>query len=332
VLTACGDRLWTAPAGNESMPVTALLGIGLAWIGPGALGALLLQMTLGRIRDPARAAQPIARVTGLDNDERRRKIRSVFSQHGWRVQFGRADSLAVPLHLVERAERSADAPPRWPLVATEGDLNDPALWQRLRRRHEVQLRRQLLSAMERLFKLAVPRGRRSGNGYWVAPHFWFIPGLMRDSQRDAEGDLEFADQALLSSTVGPPYYRHIDRAVRHHLWMILRALQIDLLFVEDGVGFRRFRRVLRVLFEIFDVHGGRRIANEIDFRGLPGIRVLIHDFQFDEPFKSDVYPEPKYELLGRARILHVFRDRGGHEELVEPPFDASRSPAPALVG
>jgi hypothetical protein len=92
------------------------------------------------------------------------------------------------------------------------------------------------------------------------------------------------------------------------------------------------RRVLRVLFEVFDMHAGRRPANEIDFRGLPGVRVLIHEFQFDEPFKSETYPEPKYDYLGRARILHVFRDRGGQEEFIEPPFDMSRSPAPMALG
>jgi hypothetical protein len=109
---------------------------------------------------------------------------------------------------------------------------------------------------------------------------------------------------------------------------MLRAVQIDLIFVEDGVGWRRLRRVLRALFEVYDVHAGRRPAEEVDFRGLPGTRVLIHDFQFDDPFKSETYPEPKYDFLGRARLLQVFRDRGEQEELIEPPFDMSRTPAP----
>ena len=87
--------------------------------------------------------------------------------------------------------------------------------------------------------------------------------------------------------------------------------------------------MLRVLFEVYDVHAGRRPAEEIDFRGLPGTRVLIYDFQFDEPFRSEVYPEPKYDYLGRARILHVFRDRGEQEESLETPYDFSRTPAQA---
>jgi hypothetical protein len=334
VLTSCGDRLWNAAAQIETMPVTALLGMGLAWLAPGALGALLLQMTLGRLRDPARAARPTAHLANVEGWARRVAMSALFARHGWRLRFGpkRPRHLDVRLHLTDTPVLGGSDAASWPLVISPAELDDPALWERIARRNEIQLRRKLLSSLERLFKLAASRNTRSGSGYWVAPHFWFVPGLMRDCQRDADEELDFADQALLSGTVGPPYHRLLPRAVRHHFWTILRALQVDLIFVEDGVGFRRLRRVLRVLFEVFDVHAGRRAASEIDFRGLPGVRVLIHEFQFDEPFKSEVYPEPKYDYLGRARILHIFRDRGGHEERVEPPFDASRSPAPAAMG
>jgi hypothetical protein len=159
----------------------------------------------------------------------------------------------------------------------------------------------------------------------VAPHFWFVAGLMRDGEDEAD----LGENAILSRTVGPPYHRVLPHAARHHAYRLLRAVQVDLIFVEDGVGFRRLRKVLRVLFEVYDIHAGRRPAEEVDFRGLPGTRVLIHDFQFDEPFRSEVYPEPKYDYLGRARILHVFRDRGEQEEALESPFDYSHTPAPA---
>lgn len=329
VLTTSGDRLWGRNYLPETMPVTALLGMGLAWLAPGALGALLLQITLGRLRDPARAARPTALIAGLQTAHRA-ATRAAFARNGWLVRFGSGPAKPHEVAVAFSGDPipSVSGEPMWPMLATEADLNDPGFWERLGRRNEIQLRRKLLHALERLFKLAAGRPTRTGNGYWVAPHFWFVPGLMRDSQREPDEEAEFADQAMLSGTVGPPYHKFVPRPVRHHLWRMLRALQIDLIFVEDGVGFRRLRRVLRVLFEVFDVHGGRRPASEIDFRGLPGIRVLIHEYQFDEPFKSELYPEPKYDYLGRARILHVFRDRGGHEELVEPPFDTSRSPAP----
>jgi hypothetical protein len=332
VLTACGDRAYGRPPAPETMPVTTMLGLTVAWLAPGALTTLLVQMILGRLRDPARPDRPVAHVTGASR-ARRRLLRRLFRRQGWRARFApaRPGPLDVELEWDEAKAPGLADEPRWPLAVAGADLDDPGLWERLRRRDEVQKRRKLVSALERLFKLVAGRPARGGSGYWVAPHFWFVTGLMRDSQRDADEELDLAEGAILSGTIGPPYARVMPRAVRHHLYRILRAVQVDLIFVEDGVTFRRFRKVLRALFEVYDVHGGRRPAEEIDFRGLPGTRVLIHEFQFDEPFRSETYPEPKYDYLGRARILHVFRDRGEHEEPIEPPFDFSRSPAPAAA-
>jgi hypothetical protein len=197
------------------------------------------------------------------------------------------------------------------------------------RRGEIQMRRRIVSALEKMFKWVARRDFNNGHGFWVAPHFWFILGLSRDAQ---EEEVDLAECTLLSGTVGPAYFRMMPRLARHHLFEMLRALHVDLIFVEDGVSFRRFVRVLRRLFEVFDKHEGKKPAEDVHFVGLPGTRVMIHEFQLDEPFKSETYPEPKYDFLGRARILHVFRDRQEHEDLVEPPFDFSRTPAPAASG
>jgi hypothetical protein len=289
-------------------------------------------MTLGRYFDPARPAAPMANVRGATAAQRG-ALRQLFRSHGWTVRFAaNAGPAAVPLVLVEAQLPTTEDEVRWPLPVTIAQLeSDEGVWERLRRRDEIQARRKVVAALERLFKFAAGRPTRGGTGYWVAPHFWFVTGLMRDTQRDAEDEFDLADGAILSGTVGPPYHRLLPRAVRHHVYRLMRALQVDLIFVEDGVGFRRLRKVLRVLFEVYDIHGGRRPAEEVDFRGLPGTKVLIHDFQFDEPFRSETYPEPKYEYLGRARILHIFRDRGEHEEPLETPFDFSYTPAPAAV-
>jgi hypothetical protein len=327
VLTALGDRV-AGTAGPETMPVTALLGLILTWLAPGALTALLLQMTLGRYFDPARPARPVARIRGATAAQRA-LLRRLFRNRGWSARFGSSvGPLDAPLELVESKLPTTTDEPRWPLTVTVSELaSDAGLWEGLRRRIEIQARRKVVAGLERLFKLAATRPARGGSGYWVAPHLWFIAGLLRDG--DDEPDL--ADNTILSRTAGPPYHRILPRAARHHLYRLLRAVKVDLIFVEDGVGFRRLRKVLRVLFEVYDVHNGRRPAEEIDFRGLPGTRVLIHDFQFDEPFKSEVYPEPKYDYLGRARILHIFRDRGEQEEPLETPFDFGRTPAPAVT-
>jgi hypothetical protein len=113
---------------------------------------------------------------------------------------------------------------------------------------------------------------------------------------------------------------------------MLRALEVDLIYVEHGVGHRKLEKVLRAAAELYDVHGGRRRAEEHHFRGVPKVRVMIHEYAPGNPFRSDAYPEPKFDDVSRFRVLHVFKDRGGEEERVEPPFDFSWEPSPLSIG
>jgi hypothetical protein len=103
-----------------------------------------------------------------------------------------------------------------------------------------------------------------------------------------------------------------------------------MVFVEDGVGYRTFEKVLRAVFELYDVHGGQRPADDHLFRGIPKVRVMVHEYAPGQPFKATGYREPKFDDLSRARVLHVFRDHGGHEAPTETPFDFSWEPSPAL--
>ena len=104
-----------------------------------------------------------------------------------------------------------------------------------------------------------------------------------------------------------------------------------MIFIEDGVTFKNLERVLRIITELYDVHAGKRRAEDFHFRGLPKVRVMIHEYEPGNPFRSDAYLEPKFDDLSRVRVLHIFRDRGGQEEYVDPPFDISWTPAPALT-
>ena len=74
-----------------------------------------------------------------------------------------------------------------------------------------------------------------------------------------------------------------------------------------------------------------RWAEDFHFRGLPKVKVMIHEYEPGNPFRSDLYPEPKFDDLSRVRVLHIFRDRGGHEEHVDPPFDILLDTRPALT-
>jgi hypothetical protein len=167
-----------------------------------------------------------------------------------------------------------------------------------------------------------------GTGFWIGLQHWFILGLARDENPDATDDRE---TTTLDGIVGPPFHKVFPPEARWHFREIATALQIDLLFVEDGVPFRRLVRVLRVMFEIYDVHGGRQRAEEWHFNGLPGVRVVIHDFDLAAApaHGRENYPEPDYEEIGRARILHVFKDRG--EDEVLNPVPQSSEGLPVLV-
>lgn len=314
----------------ETMLITSLLGIGLAWFGSGALLVIVAQMVIGRLRDPARAARPILHLAGSLPAGEWPILQRYFREQGWQVRRVErsARSTEVGVVIVDQEPAEREAGPSWPLQVTVQSLKLPETLQRLNRRHEIQMRRRLLAGLEGLFKRAARQRYRRGFGFIVAPHYWFFPGLIRDSQ---EEELNMEDGTLLSGIIGPPYHRVMPHAVRHHIYEVLRGVQIDLIFVEDGVGFRRFCKVLRLLFEVYDVYGGKRRADEIHLQGIPGIRVLIHQYQLDKPFESQLYPEPEYEDFGRARILHIFKDRGEQEEPLETPFDIDRVPVPGMA-
>ena len=213
------------------------------------------------------------------------------------------------------------------LRLTLAELGTDAGAHRIARRDEIQRRRILLRTLRGMLYRARGGSHREGFGFWIAPQYWFITWMSRDT-----GTRGFSREGtVILDGFPPPYHRAFPQPVRQQFNAITRALQADLIFLEDGVNFRSLRRVLRMMFEIFDVYGGRRRADELHFQGIPGLRVLIHEYQLNEPFKSDVYPEPDYENLGRARILHVFRDRGEHESPLEDPMDSTYTPVPILA-
>ena len=108
-------------------------------------------------------------------------------------------------------------------------------------------RRQIRKGLETALKNAKARESRSGSGYWIGPHLWFLRHVMRDGDDD--------NHAL----TGLPYRRLIPRAARHHAYRVFRAVGVDLIFLEDGVGHRRFLRVLAQVFEFYDMFGERQL-------------------------------------------------------------------------
>ncbi len=327
LLTACGGQLFGPPLSDDAMPVTALFGKFTAWLMPGLLIVVGLRLFSARRKDPARRSGPTAHVSGDDSDAIRRAGAAIRAW-GWRVRTAptprEPGQTGVMVVSPEHSE-ATEFDPRWPLKVSTADLEAGEVKQRLDRRDEIQLRRQLFRGLQKLFKRASAFKGPAGGGFWLAPHWWFVDGIGRE---DADSNPE--DNA--PPMVGPPYHRAIPARARQHAHAILRAAHVDMIFIEDGVTFKNLERVLRVIAELYDVHGGKRRAEELHFRGLPKVKVMIHEYEPGNPFRSDLYPEPKFDDLSRVRVLHVFRDRGGHEERVDPPFDFSYTPAPALTG
>jgi hypothetical protein len=322
LLTSCGGRLFDLPRPDDAMPLTALLGTVAAWLMPGLLCVVLVKLHSAHRGDPARRTPPTLHVAAASAADGRRAA-AIARRWGWSVRRAPAarEPGQVAVEVVDPAQSEAtEFDPRWPLKVSVADLEAGPVKGRLDRRDEIKVRRQFFRGLQKLFKRASAFKGPAGGGFWLAPHWWFVEGVGRE---DADAASEDAPPL-----VGPAYSRVIPARARQHAHAVLRATQVDMIFVEDGVTFRNLERALRVLTELYDVHGGQRRAEELHFRGVPKVKVMIHEYEPGNPFRSELYPEPKFDDLSRVRVLHIFRDRGGHEELTEPPFDWSSTPAP----
>lgn len=316
IVLALGGEAIGLNAAALDAPLSLAMGRVAIWLA--SCGLLLLFGLLGghifisRWHDPSRPAPPVLHVRGaVDAATKTRWLRQ-FAERGWRLRFApqRATRTDVCVQLTDAAPSSGD---RSAVACQASDMDDAEFLFRLARRDQIQRRRLLVHGLETIFRRAARKKGRAGCGFWVAPQYWFVDGLTRDEITD--------DETALLEVIPPLYHRAIPRPARRHFFEIARAVEIDLLFVEDGVGLRGLRAVLRVMFERYDIDGGRDGLKEIHFAGLPKMRVIIHDYTLDQPWTHTNYPEPDYRHLGRVRILHVFKDRGAEDELSETPED-----------
>ena len=316
---------------TTTLPVTTTLGSLAAWLGGTALtaGGLFASgwVCTQRRRDPSRPCPTTIHVRG--GNEHRKQLVQLLAPRGWQTRFSpeSPEPHDVPVELVDSMPPLRPGERRWPLPVSLKGLEVPELLHLLGRRDEIQRRRALMRGMEKLFKQAARREFSRGQGYWIAPHYWYISGMTRDVDED-QSDL--SEGTVISGVIGPSYHRVLPRNARQHLHSVLRSLEVDLIFLEDGIGFRGFRRILHLLFEQFDMHGGQQRLEDRHLRGIPGLKAVLHEYQLGNPLRKKGYPEPDYETLGRARILHIFKDRGEHEELVEDPVEGMDLPVPVL--
>lgn len=329
-------RGWRSSGGDDApqMVVTPVLGLIFAW----CAGVGLLALALHSVRS-AMHRRAFARAAGgpelllLSGPSARRRIRGLlpqFAAQGLALRL--AGDAPEPDH--PRVILDDDAAPddpgafdlRWPPTLTTDALCNDRWLRLIRRRIDVLHRRRLTKGLGKAFKLARLQDSPHGEGLWVAPQHWFATGLSRDK---GEEDFDVQRDPFLDDRVGPAFVSVIPWRTRAWFRVVCRGLEVDLIFVEDGVDFKRFRRVLDAAFEVHDIFGGNERLLERHLRPVPGVRAVIHDFRLGKPYQSESYPEPEYEDIARARILHVFRDRGEEPANELTPFDYRGQPAPS---
>jgi hypothetical protein len=187
---------------------------------------------------------------------------------------------------------------------------------RLKRRLDVVYRRELLRRLEALLKQTRDVLRKRGSGTLFCPHSWLIPCLLRDSGRTA-------------TPFGPPFHAVFHGRLRRYLGGVLRTLQVDVIYFEDGVRFPDLKRVLGVAFECYDQ--GRVPLRAHHFVGLPRVRVLLQQEDGPGAPRAPHVPGlPRAPVGSGARVLVILRDRGGALDLSEVQSPSDHRPAPLL--
>lgn len=328
-LLARGNRVFGGEPAVPTMTITATLGLAFSWMTAAGISSIAwyaLRYGRRRIRFELARRTPVQVLVSGDIEPaqlpRRLAPDVVLHRHrprGHALRLIVDDRAAWPLLPFDRI--------RWPLRVPTAAFHDPALAGILRRRQQRIYRAQLLAGMARIFDQARHHRGRPGEGCWLAPQHWFVTSLVRDENHD---DIDLRHHAMIEESLGLPFERALTWPTRVWFHGVMRELDIDLMFVEDGINYARFRPVLESLFELHDIFGGRQRAEEKHMIGIPGVRVVIHDFQLDTEVNDRGYPEPDYEDIGRARILHVFLDRGDAVDPWQVPGEWLDLPAPHI--
>jgi len=300
-----------------SMPLTSLLGLSLAWTTTmaatmnGAFQTLVLLMGW-RLSHGASDARRLC-IQGETSPELRETLKARARRAGYGVRFNRpAEALDVEVRV---APREVVTWPEWPLNVTPRQFEQDAAFERLDQRTTELKRSALIEGLRQVFELVGQFDYEAGEGFLIGIQHWFMLGLARD--RDEE-DFDPRRDTFLFGHTGPAFARFVPHPARQHFRGVMRALDIDLIFLEDGVRFDQFTLVLEALFEHHDNHAGSVPADDRFFTGITGIRVVIQETGMLEPMRSHEFKEPSYEDIGRARVLHVFKDRGGSSEVASP--------------
>jgi len=180
-------------------------------------------------------------------------------------------------------------------------------------------RRIFYRGLARLLKICRASTFRSGSGFILIPHCYFVEGLHRDDRN------EHIEEDRI---IGPGFQELWGLNVRRFLYDVLRAMDIDIIYFEDGIRFEGLRAVFEMIFELYHNRGVNFRLEEYHFLGLLETRVIIELIRPDLPRdEHEGFPETHFINLSQARILMVFKDRGGAKDL-----HPTQSPGMAVPG
>jgi hypothetical protein len=154
------------------------------------------------------------------------------------------------------------------------------------------------------------------------------------SPRTSRCDQDEEDELPLS----PPYRRALQLAARSHLARVAADLELDLLFVEDGVGERGASGACsRCSSSTTDLFGARPCRDERHFVGLRGVARADPRGRSRSPAAArELIPSPSTRTSAARASCTCSSNRGDPGERVELPLDRDRlpaapRPAPALL-
>jgi hypothetical protein len=222
--------------------------------------------------------------------------------------------------------------PVWPLKICAEDLQNPDVQERLRRRHELMLRHRFKKRFKQMMTRLLRKHRRNPGGYWFAPHWWFIESMGREEKRTRRRRSQGEDTGDLMEHIRPSYDKLFGTRVRQYAHEVLSAVQVDVIYIQDGVKLRSMMHVMENLFEVYDRSGGNQAVEDHHFLGIPGVRTMILDMSPQTPLEQHAYQETRFDELNRGRVMHIFRDRGEEDSREDVPFDQSWEPAPLMRG
>lgn len=177
----------------------------------------------------------------------------------------------------------------------------------LDRRDFISKRRAFFRGLQGLMKICHSSSFKDGSGFIMIPHCYFVEGLHRDDHND---DLEE------NRVIGPTFQKLWGVRVRHFIHNLLDAMDLDIIYFEESIRFNELKAVFEILFELYHSRGPHFKLEEYHFSGLPGVHVLLDLIRPDLPRQENSgYPETYFSNLSQARILIVFKDRGGSEIL-----------------